>query len=354
MSKSILGVVFLAGGMCACSGTPSISGGLSGAKKADPSQKDVSSSVDVRDCSSFDVYESALATHTVDCLGMIGPESFSVNADGFLRRNFDSCPLDPSRLRPIDSLLSLQYRSARLPLAKECMAGRYTAFLTSFAQSGVTQCPLWKKDHVINPITAQVVDEVIPQLSKLATDDNGPVDPRSQTNVARGGLAQPEDQGRVDPATGGPLPSLAPLEQNTLYTVAFDALPRGQQRATPASYAALCAGGFPGFVIRADGSDVVTDPPAWLLDNTYVSTVLDPFLRMGYYHPMASYGGVPGTTFADAARACPVIGSFAAGTCTPETCSYYSGIIVKYPLQLDCLDPTDFSTCVAYCAPPGQ
>ena len=37
---------------------------------------------------------------------------------------------------------------------------------------------------------------------------------------------------------------------------------------------------------------------------------------------------------------------------TPETCSYFSGIHFKYPLQLDCLDWTDFSTCVGFCAPP--
>jgi hypothetical protein len=354
MLRPIVGVGFLAGAMCACSGTPSISSGPSGSEKAGPGQSDASNSVDARDCSSFDVYESALATQTVDCLGTIGPESFSVNADGFLRRNFDSCPLDPSLLRPIDSLLSLQYRSARLPLAKECMAGRYTAFLTSFAQSGVTQCPVWKKDHVVNPITAQVVDGVIPQLPKLAAGDNGPLDTKSQSNVARSGLAQPEDHGQVDFATGGSLPSLAPLEQNTLYAVAFDALPLGQQRATPAASAALCAGGFPGFVIRAEGSDVLTDPPAWLLNTIYPTLALDPYLRGGYYHPMSYYGGAPGVVFADAARACPIIGEYYTGTCTPESCSYYSGIHVKYPLQLDCLDPNDFSTCVGYCAPPGH
>jgi hypothetical protein len=63
----------------------------------------------------------------------------------------------------------------------------------------------------------------------------------------------------------------------------------------------------------------------------------------------------PGTVFAEASRACPVNGSFDAlqqgVPCVPETCSYFSGIHVKYPLQLDCLDSKDFSTCVGYCAP---
>jgi hypothetical protein len=300
-------------------------------------QGNVNVRIGVQDCTSFDAYESALATDTVDCLGTISPDSFSVNADGILKRNFTSCPLDPTRLRPIDSLLSLQFRTARLPFAKECMAGRYAKFQASFAQSGVTQCPVWKKDRIVNPITADVIDRVIPLLPKLPAEDNG----------------------QTVGANGAPLPFLAPLKQNALYTVAFPNAPPGQKCGTAAACAALCAAGFPGFVLgTSDATTVLTDPPAWLLDNSYPSTTSDPFLRPGYYHPMSYYGGAPGTVFADASRACPVQGSALGGVaaqgvpCTPETCSYFSGIHVKYPLQLDCLDPTNFSTCVGYCAPP--
>jgi hypothetical protein len=301
-------------------------------------QGNVNVRIGVQDCTSFNAYESALATFTVDCLGTITPDSFSVNADGILSRNFSSCPLDPTRLRPIDSLLSLQFRTARLPFAKQCMADRYAKFQASFAQSGVVQCPVWKKDRVVNPITAAVVDAVVPLLPKLPADDTGALGPN-----------------------GGPLPFLAPLKQNAIYTVSFATTPPGQQCDTPAACAAICAGGFPGFVLAADGTSVLTDPVAWLLDTSYPSSTTDPFLRPGYYHPMSYYGGAPGTVFADATRACPIQGSAfgttaaAQGTpCVPETCSYFSGIHVKYPLQLDCLDKANFSTCVGYCAPPTQ
>ncbi|HEY3667664.1 MAG TPA: hypothetical protein VGL19_16790, partial [Polyangiaceae bacterium] len=217
--------------------------------------------------------------------------------------------------------------------AKECMAGRYAKFQADFAASGVVQCPIWKKARVVNPITAAVVDRVIPLLPALPAEDNGQFD-----------------------AAGAPQPFLAPLKQNSLYTVAFANTPPGQKCDTPAACAAACAAGFPGFVLAADGATVLTDPPAWLLDNSYPSSTTDPFLRPGYYHPMSYYNGAPGTVFAEASRACPVNGSFDAlqqgVPCVPETCSYFSGIHVKYPLQLDCLDSKDFSTCVGYCAPP--
>ncbi|HEX7451164.1 MAG TPA: hypothetical protein VF294_02725, partial [Polyangiaceae bacterium] len=292
-------------------------------------QGNVNVRIGVQDCTSFNAYESALATDTVDCLGTIGPDSFTVNADGILKRNFSTCPLDPTRLRPIDSLLSLQLRTGRLPFAKECMAGRYTKFQASFAQGGVTQCPVWKKNRIVNPINSDVIDRVISLLPKLPAEDNGQFD-----------------------ATGAPQPFLAPLKQNAIYTVAFPNQTTGQKCDTPAACAALCAAGFPGFVLAADGASVLTDPPAWLLDTSFTTT--DPFLRAGYYHPMSYYGGAPGTVFADASRACPIQGTGpffpdANGVvtdCTPETCSYFSGIHVKYPLQLDCLDWKDFSTCV--------
>jgi hypothetical protein len=81
-------------------------------------------------------------------------------------------------------------------------------------------------------------------------------------------------------------------------------------------------------------------------DTTYPTASADPFLRPVYYHPMSYAGPLPGAQFANAHRAlaCP--------TCPPETCSYYAGSIhIKLPLQLDCLDPADFTTCVGVCEP---
>src|SRR5262245_45418405 len=97
------------------------------------------------DCSSFVGYTAKLGTLTVDCLGTIAPDSYKVNADGRLARNFEHCTLDETRLIKIDQTLSLQRREARLPHVKECFAGAYADFVRSFAASDVTACPTWKK-----------------------------------------------------------------------------------------------------------------------------------------------------------------------------------------------------------------
>jgi hypothetical protein len=129
--------------------------------------------IGVQDCAAYDGYTAALATLTVDCLGTIDPKSFSVTKDGLLKRNFDSCPLDESRLLPIDQLLSLQQRTTRLPLAKECFGGRYQSYLDKIADSGVTSCPQWKKIRTVNPITADTVAKAIPLLPELPAKENG-------------------------------------------------------------------------------------------------------------------------------------------------------------------------------------
>jgi hypothetical protein len=103
-------------------------------------------------------------------------------------------------------------------------------------------------------------------------------------------------------------------------------------------------------VIRAEGEVILTDPPGWLLDTTYATAAQDPYLRPGYYHPMSYYGGAPGVQFASAARVAPCSAAVDPN-CKPETCSFYSGIHLKLPLQLDCLNDSDFSTCVGVCAP---
>src|SRR4029450_10940984 len=64
--------------------------------------------ISVQGCTEYNGITAALATFTVDCLGTIDSKSFTVSADGILARNFDSCPLDQSKLESIDGLLSLQ------------------------------------------------------------------------------------------------------------------------------------------------------------------------------------------------------------------------------------------------------
>jgi hypothetical protein len=266
------------------------------------------------DCSSFKSYTAALATHTVDCLGTIRPDSFSVNAENFLERNFTSCPQDAAQLTNIDSLLLLQRREARLPHVKECMAGAYADYVRGFAATGVTECPAWQKQETVNAVTVSTVERVLPSLAAV--------------------------QAAPNPIMQFP----AELEVENLYRTSFAVV--GAATRDSATAGKACASAFAGFVLQADGNAVVTDPVAWLTDNTYPDSAADPYLGAGYYHPMSWYGGVPGVNFAhvNRYRPCP--------TCLPERCSYYTGVHKITRLQLDCIIESDWDTCNAYCGPP--
>lgn len=274
-----------------------------------------------QDCSAFNGYTAALATATVDCLGTIRPDSFRVDEQGVLRRSFNACSVDATRLSKIDALLSLQQREARLPGIKQCFAGHYADFVRSFGDSGVRECPAWHKDRAVNPIDERVIDNVtrvLPNESDL------------QANASKTLFNASE---------------LDALELKNVYKVSFrDGAAHGEDAS---SWAAQCAGGFQGFVLEAQGANaVLTDPPAWLLDTTYLGAAQDPYLRAGYYHPMCYYGHVPGVAFGEAERYRPC------SNCQPESCCYYAGLVLKTQLQLDCLDPNDWDTCVSYCGPP--
>jgi hypothetical protein len=282
-------------------------------------QGSVNIRIGVQDCSAYDAYTASLGALTVDCLGAIGPDDYTVSRDGILSPSFTGCPADPSKLQPIRQLLSLQSRSVRLPFVKQCIAGRYAAWQGKFAQTGVVACPAWKKDRIVNPINDDVIGRVTELLPKLPAKD-----------------------------TGQPLGFLGLLKENSLYTVGFPQTPPAQKCETPAACAAVCAGGFPGFVISTDGATVMTDPPAWLLDNTYPLSAKDPFLRPGYYHPMSYYGGAPGVQFGEYSRFQPCLD----GSCTAEACSYFAGIHLQTSLQPDCLDYGNTDTCVSFCGPP--
>jgi hypothetical protein len=242
---------------------------------------------------------------------------------GRLARAFATCALDASKLSQIDGLLSLQRRTATLPRARECFAGRYADFLRSFAETGIEHCPRWTKESTVNPITASTIDAVIPALRSLET--------RTAAEVLHDG--EPSFQ------------AAEALEEKNLYRAAFDA-----ETSSPSSdagtTAVACAGGFAGFVLGHDGDSVLTDPTAWLLDTVYPSAAADPYWRNGaYYHPMSQYGTLPGALFGNVNRYRPCPG------CAPEFCSYYAGSHIKTALQLDCLDDNDWATCVSYCGP---
>jgi len=268
--------------------------------------------IDVSDCSAYDQFTAALGTFTVDCLGTIGPDSYILDAAGYLRRNFDKCPLDDSKLQSINDLLGLQYRKQLLPIGKQCIEGRWTQWKRGFEKSGITQCPLWKKLRPITPPTQDMISKAIPQLPKP-----GP-DPRDRP------------------------PIIQQLKEGAFYVVGFPTPPM-QQCATPAACAAQCAGGFPGFVVGADGEAVVTDPAYWLLDTVFTPNP-DPFLTPGYFHPMSYYGPVPGAIVGHRNRA-PFGGE--------EACSYYASDGMHYllRLKLNCMDVTDYVSCVSVCLP---
>jgi len=278
--------------------------------------------IGVQNCSAYNDITAALGELTADCLGTVDPRAYKVSRDGVLTPAFDRCPVDESRMLPILQLLSLQQRVARLPFVKQCVAGRFEVAQQKFASSGIDVCPRWSDKQVINPITTRTIDTVIKSgLPDLPAADDGQ-----------------------------PLRALEFLKQFSQYNVKLDAAPQACK--TPADCAAQCAAAFPGFVVNAADDTVLVDPVAWLLDTVYPASTSDPYLRATYYHPMSYSGGVPGVTFGAFARAQPCGDPNATGVdCAPEVCSYYAGTHLKTPLQKDCLNNADISSCVSYCGP---
>lgn len=276
--------------------------------------------IGVQDCSSYDTYLAALGELTADCLGTVDPRLYEVTKDGLLTPTFDKCPLDASRMTKIRQLLSLQHRSARMPFAKQCVGGRFQVAQQAFAATDTKVCPTWSRKQVINPITESTIANVMKLgLPDLPADDTGTA-PRA----------------------------LELLKVNSFYAVTGDV--KNQKCATPAGCAAVCAAAFPGFVSPngQDGDRVLVDPTAWLIDTTYASATADPYMRLGYYHPMSYYGALPGALFGDFSRYQPCGPNV---KCDPEFCSYYAGGHIKTQLQKDCLDDADVDTCVSYCGP---
>src|SRR5258705_7788890 len=138
---TLLGIL----GIAACSGAPA-------------SNEDVRTNSQALDCSSFDAYSAALASHTVDCLGTVGPTSYFVDGQGRLARAFDRCDRDAGKLQSIDDILGLQHREQLVPHATECLAGRWASWKRQFDASGVVACPRWRKDEVIAAPTSARID----------------------------------------------------------------------------------------------------------------------------------------------------------------------------------------------------
>jgi hypothetical protein len=327
MTRIPLAVVVFAVAALGCSGQPSdeVADHASARAAASPRVSPARASITAEglDCRPYNQYTAALATFTVDCLGTIGPETYRVSSSGNLERNFQDCTLEGSKLEAIDGLLSLQQRAAALPLVRECMAGHYADFLRGFADRGVGECPVWRKERTVNPITDQVIQAVSSRLGRVS----------AQSTWSAATIELVIEQAARFPEE---------LEEKNLYRVQLGS----QASALIGASAAACADGFQGFVLETSGDLVLTDPPVWLLDITFPSAAADPFLKPGYYHPMSFYGPLPGAQFANYARYAPCPG------CPPEKCSYWAGVHKLTRLQAACLDPSDISTCVAYCGPP--
>jgi hypothetical protein len=283
--------------------------------------------ISVQDCESFDTLAASIATFTVDCLGHIDQNSYLIGDDGFLRRNFDDCPLDRSKLQSIDDFLGLQYPrnlpgnvASALAYSKDCIAGRYAAWRETFAASGIQQCPDWKKVSEVNTPTAALYDQFAKLLPPLPFQENG-------------------QRAAV----------IAQMKINSLYSVSFTAGTADPACQTPGACAAQCAGGFPGFVIRQDGETVLTDPTPWQRDTIF--TTSNPFTRPGYYHPMSLYGALPGDIFSHINR---TLATPSTSKTPGEYCSYWDGTFhLQTQLVPNCADMPDGTTsCVGICAPP--
>jgi hypothetical protein len=245
------------------------------------------------ECRTFDGHTAAIAAKTVECLATIGPGSFALDGDGYLRRGFERCERGgPELTIDIDSLLSVQAHS---PAARRCIADQWRSWRERFVAEGARACPEWQKLETINAPTMATIQAYV-------------ADPAA----ARDPLA---------------------LHENYLYRVSQPG------NDAPAALAAECAAGFPGFVIEASGDRVLGDPPFWLIGTVY-PPAMNPFLTPGYCHLMSFAGPLPGALFGHANRA---------GECCTR---YVDGYHFRTRLVLGCLDFADPSTCVSYCAQP--
>lgn len=349
MTKYALGL-WMAGLALGCSGGPEptdVQGASAGSTEvASVAPTAPPAGVLARECFRYDSYLAALGELTAQCTGTVDPRLYHVGDDGLLAPTFQSCVLDPSRMRKIKQLLSLQLRGERAPFAKECLAERFATAQAELAESGITSCPAWKKSHVINPIGHATISRVERALVEHREQDDEAPRLRATEGITRAELTSLEAHAALVDAA--PLTVFDLLEENSQYAVAGQTAERGCE--SPAACAASCAKAFSGFVIGTKGAEnVVTDPIAWLTDTVYGSAPEDPYLRETYYHPMSYYGGVPGVVFGDPNRAEPCGPNT---TCLAELCSYYAGSHIKTRMQMDCVIPGDDDTCAAYCGPP--
>ena len=173
-----------------------------------------------------------------------------------------------------------------------------------FDRLGITQCPSWQKQASIGTPTAQRIDSLAVEFTRL---------PARKTETA--------------------LPVKSDFREDNLYAVAFEAPAPSQGCATAGECATACAAGFNGFVLR----DTRTN-------RAHRSRVLA--TRHDVCHrrrrPLSQTRVLSSDVVLQYAvrerQSRPALPRLPA-----QTCSYYAGSIhIKLPLQLDCLESGRF------------
>jgi hypothetical protein len=107
---------------------------------------------------SRDLLLAALGTATIECLGTVGPSSFSTDS-GALARTFDACRVrNTQSLAQIDALLAVQFSAQG---RADDLAGHFVrtwdAFVKSFPHRRIRTCPTWTLMNVIDAPTTESV-----------------------------------------------------------------------------------------------------------------------------------------------------------------------------------------------------
>jgi hypothetical protein len=252
-------------------------------------------------CEHFDSYRGALAHATIACTGTLGPDSFAVDANGYLSRAFGACrDHSAASIRDIDDLLGMQ-RQSELPNGRACFADVWTRWRQSFLEHGNAACPTWTR---VTAVGSPTRDAVTATASVL---------PRPVSIAAREASLQQRDITKVGRVVLESMPSetLGGTEENVYYSVAFGARTPEQACGDAVSCAAQCAAGLPGFYVGTQDGLVIGDP-LWWLDPNYYAPGANPYMVADYWHPMSFYRELPGAIFAHRNR-------------RGEACSYWNG-----------------------------
>jgi hypothetical protein len=267
----------------------------------------------VEGCRSYDGYTAALAEATIDCLGAISPNDYSVDANGgLLVPTFESCPneernpppqeppREPAMVR-IKRLLSLQLghidseQRSSAPLARLCIRDAYLSAQKTLIGSGNTVCPAWHKVFDLgNPRrTAKRMAQQLPRPHAV-------FDPA--TGEQKFGIDRAKDLG----------PGFRIPKEYFAYTVDFAGTPEPPREpcGRAENCARVCSSLFEGFYVARFGKYIVGDPYWWLDPSDYGFDPNDPYNRVnGFYHAMSLTGDKPGQLYGDYNRAYNVPGA---------------------------------------------